>query len=406
LKYFKNTELANLYHVSEKSVRNWIEASQKGKLPLQLYTEKDRIYIANTPHNSVEIEKLVERGKKYKNSRSFKTISPLPSFYETYSTKQIIDIISNLTIHHELPLQYNYVNGGAEFWDQYAHRLATDYAPNVLKGTMRLIEWNLENFDRLIGNRKVNVVDLGPGNGLPVKELLSYLLKSKKLNRYIGVDISKEILKITERQLKDWFGNQIPFEGHIRDISVDRFDDLFADDYITDETKQPVNLVLMLSGTICNFRSPIHALYTINSSLGPEDLFVYTTKLDTPNTRRYFDLGIEAKPRPQDFLFHFLVDALGFQKSSYEIDQFFDEEKQARSISLRPLLDLAVEFQFPKGKRTVYLNKGEPILLWRYWHYNTPDVINQFNDANFNLMQMSKTTDQEYLLLVAQIETE
>ena len=65
MKYFKNTELAKLYNVSEKSVRNWIEATKKGKLQLQLYEGGSKAYIANTTKNTLMLEDLVEKGKKY-----------------------------------------------------------------------------------------------------------------------------------------------------------------------------------------------------------------------------------------------------------------------------------------------------------------------------------------------------
>ena len=66
MKYFKNTELAKLYHVSEKSVRNWIDAVEIGKLDLDLFDQKGKFYIANTTKNTRTIEALVEKGKKYK----------------------------------------------------------------------------------------------------------------------------------------------------------------------------------------------------------------------------------------------------------------------------------------------------------------------------------------------------
>lgn len=406
MKYFKNTELAKMHRVSEKAVRNWIIAAQQAKIDLLLFEENGRPYIANTPQNTALIEKLVEKGKKYKNGRVAKVIHPTQKFYNTLTTKQILDIISGITIHHEIPLQYNYIDGGADFWDKYASRLATEDVPNILTSSVKLIEFNLDDLDRLLeSHKKVNVIDLGPGNGIPVKNLLSHLLEQGRLNRYIGIDISNDILKITEQHIHQWFGDRVNFEGYARDFSTERFDDLFVDDYASDEEDMPINLVLLLSGTICNFRSPAQALQVIYNSLGPKDLFLYTTKLDTPSTRLYFDLGLESKPRPQDFLFHFILDMLNLDESLYELDQIFDTQKRARSITLRPKVDLTIKFKFPKGERTVELNKNESILLWRYWHFSALDVINQFDATGFSLMQATKALNQESMLLISRIKT-
>jgi transposase len=63
VKYFKNTELASLYKISEKSVRNWIAAVQEGKIDLQLYDKNNKSFIANTSKNIAVIEELVEKGQ-------------------------------------------------------------------------------------------------------------------------------------------------------------------------------------------------------------------------------------------------------------------------------------------------------------------------------------------------------
>jgi len=135
MKYFKNTELAKLYNVSEKTVRNWVQAAAEGKLDLRLHTENDKQYVANLSHNTSLIEELAKKGKKYKNSRGFKTIKPTAEFYKLYDPKQIMDIIANLDIYKEIPLQYSYFNSGAKRWDAYTQNLAKQDTPNSLRNT-------------------------------------------------------------------------------------------------------------------------------------------------------------------------------------------------------------------------------------------------------------------------------
>lgn len=405
MKYFKNTELAKLYNVSEKSVRNWIHAASEGKLDLQLYTFEGKSYVANISKNTLVIADLVKKGQKYKNRRGYREIVPTSKFYNTYSSKQIFDIISSLTIHRELPLKYSYVDGGAEYWDKYAQRLLNESTPNMLTSTVDLLALNLDDLDRLIGNRKyVNVVDLGPGNSLPVKQLLSHLFENKKLKRYIALDISKEMLEISRRNVKTWFGDDFNFEGYVRDINYERFDDLFADDYTVDEEDVPLNLVLLLGGTLCNLRSPAQALQAINNSLGLDDLFIYSTKLDTPNARRYFDFNISSESQELTPRHKLALDMLNIDRSLYEVEQFFDKDKVARFISIKLKMALSIQFNLSKGTRLVRLNKDDSILLWRYWHQTAMDIINQIDASDFDLQRVVKSEDQEYLLLISKIK--
>src|SRR4051812_36092554 len=244
MKYFKNTELAKLYNVSEKSVRNWVDATRQGKLDFQLHEQAGKFYIANTSKNSILVETLVEKGKKYKNSRGLQVIRPTEKFYSLYTPKQIFDIISNMGIHREVPLQYCYFDGGAERWDQYTQNLLKEGSSNPLTNTITLLELNLPYLDKLLKNyNKVNIIDIGVGNALPIRSVLEHFVEQRKLNRYIALDISAEMLKIAEHNVASWFGRRVHFEGHIRDFNYDRFDDLLVADSFGTEGASTVNLI-------------------------------------------------------------------------------------------------------------------------------------------------------------------
>lgn len=402
MKYFKNTELARLYHVSEKSVRNWIQATRDGKLDLQLYDQDGRFFVANISENIGKIDGLVEKGRKYKNTRGIKTLTPKKEFYEVYSYKQILDILSSITIHNETPLQYGYVNGGAEDWDRYSKRLYNDRLPNLLTTTIKLIDITANNVDHYLnGYKKVNIVNLGPNNGLVLRPTIERLLRQGMLGRCIGIDISKDMLNIAKKNVKSWFGNSVKFEAHVRDMSYERFADVLADDFANADT---ANLVFLLEGTLANFRAPEQVLQTINNSLGPNDLLLCGGYLDTPATRRYFDYrtSLSQKVPVQDGL---ILDFLNIDEALYDVEQLFDEKEQARSISVRPKLDLYIRLELLHGTRHIELRKNQPILLWRHRHYSFPDLVGLFDRNGFNNVLTTSSNDQDYFLLISKIKT-
>jgi len=404
VKYFKNTELAKIYNVSEKSVRNWIQAARDGKLDLQLYEKEDKFWIANTTRNTALIEQQVEKGKKFKNSRAFKTVSPSKDFYAFYTQREILDIISNLTIHHEVPTQYTYADGAARYWDSYANRLSAEESPNVLNRTLELLSSSEKSLDTFIeGYGKVNIVDLGPGNGLPIRPTIAKFLEEGRLNRYIAIDSSKEMLDILEQNVKKWFKGKVKFEGYVLDFSYQRFDHLFTDDYARDEADAPINLVCLLGGTLSNFRSPSQTLQMVNQSMGIRDLLLYTAYLDTPATRRYFDFNT-AQPN-QKYRSELILEKMGIDDSLYSIEQVFDEKKSARLISIVPKIDLTVAFQLANGVRYVELKKNVPILLWRHWHQKPVEMIREFDRGSFNILQLTQSRDQQYLIMISNIKT-
>ncbi len=402
MKYFKNTELAKLYNISEKSVRNWIDAAKTGKLELQLNEINGKHYVSNTSSNSRVIEDLVQKGKKYKNTRGFRTINPDEDFYQSYTPEQILDIISNLTIYREIPTVYSYADGGAKYWDGYAQRLLGEQAPNLLNRTIDLLDDTSGYIERLIADHKrINVVDLGPGNGLPVRKTLERLVNAGKLNRYIAIDGSKEMLNILEHNVKEWFGDTVKFESHVRDFSNHPFQDLFAYDEVDEDGNVPTNLVLLFGSTLSNFRSPRMALQMINSSMGREDFLMYAGYLDTPNTQRYFDYmnGPTQKFRSELILSH-----IGIDDSMYTMEQFFDNEKRARFGSIMPKIDLCINFELAKGIRKVELRKNEPITVWRHWQKNAVELVQLFDQSDFDIMQATKSANEQYILITSKIK--
>jgi uncharacterized SAM-dependent methyltransferase len=404
--YFKNYQLAELYPVSEKAIRNWITSAREGKLDLLLHEDADKFYIANTTKNQRVIKELVEKRKKFTNSRGHKKITPAPEFYQVYDKTEILDMISSIEAYHEVPFQYSYFNGGAQHWDTYAQRLADEDTPNTLNQIVQLLETNTDNIDRLLGSHKyVNVIDLGIGNALPSKNLLEHLLQKGVLNKYIGVDISKAMLEIAERNVKSWFGDKVPFEKYARNINYDNFRDIIADNYFgSNEEDRPLNLVLFLGGTLSNLREPNDALRAINNSMNLADRLIFSYKLDTSNSRRYFDFRTDPNQSLNPKL-ELMLRLLNIDKANYEIEQAFDENENMRFVRIRLKIALSIEFKLNNDTYGVNLNKDDCILLWRARHATAPSLTQQFEANGFDTLESSITNDHEYFLSISEIHS-
>ncbi len=404
--YFKNVELADRYNISEATVRNWVKMTREGKLELALVQEKGRYYVANTPRNLPLIERLVVDNKKYRNSRSAKVVKPRPQFYKLFSQTQVYDIARNLEIHHEIPRQYNYFDGGADEWDHYVQHLAHEKEPNLLNRTTELIAENQSYLDkRLARYRYVNVVDIGAGNALPVKELLGHLLQQGLLARYIAIDLSTQMLSIAERNIKKWFGNKVTFEGYPLDITYVRFADILAKDYLRSGASDTANLVLFLGGTPHNFRNPDDAFRAINESMNPNDLLIYTHKLETGDVRpEWFDHDVKAKKSTLAPRHRLVFDLLNIDESFYDVEVGFDKDTRQRYARTRLKVALTLKFDFVDGERILEFEKGDTILLWRLWQMLSSDVMDQFERNGFYVLHASQSEDHKYILAVAEVK--
>jgi uncharacterized SAM-dependent methyltransferase len=403
--YFKNVELAEKYHISLGTVRNWIEAAQNGKLNITLHSKDDKLYVANTVSNIMAMERLVEGRKKYRPHRTLKALTPRPEFYKLYTQAQIYDIVTNLEVRREIPRQYSYFDGGADSWDAYIQRMDQENIPSNLTMTRKLLAKNENYIDDLTAQyQQINVVDVGVGNALPVKDLLAHLLEQNKLGRYIAIDISPEMLEIARQNVKKWFGERVKFEGYEFDINRDRFASILAGDYIKNASKHTGNLILFLGGTLQNFRKRDTPLQVINDSMGANDLLIHTQKLDSADTRRQFDFSAQPGEQVLPPIHGLVVDLLNIDPSAYDLEMGYDEQRHERYERVRLKVSLTVKFDFDEGERLISVDKGEAILLWRASQDSALDVIHQFDQNDFYMLHSSQTEDQEYILTVSRIK--
>jgi SAM-dependent methyltransferase len=403
--YFKHSELVNNYHVSLKTVHNWIDAAKKGKLDLGLYAKGNRTYIANTPANVAHIKRLAAQGKKYRNTRHHRVVTPKQEFYELYTRRQILDIISNLKIHHEIPRQYNYMDGGATNWDSMMKRFEKEEGSNLLRSTLELLQSNFESIDLLLkDHKKVNVIDVGVGNARPSKELLKHLLERGVLHRYIAIDISSAMLDIAEANIQSWFGDKIRFERHIRDITYERFDDLLVDDMLAKDADQTVNLVLLLGATPVNFRRFSDALQIAYGSMGVGDILIYTCRPDNEASRRYFDFYANKGDAGLSPNHRFILDLLNVDASLYDVEMGFDERISMRYIHIRLKNALTIQFKSKNIERGVELEKGDTILMLRIWHMSLLELIAEFEKNGFVLLQTNMSRDKERLMTISGVD--
>lgn len=404
--YFKHAELAKEYHVSLKTVYNWIDAAKQGKLDLDLLEQDGRTYIANKQSNVAVLRQLSLERKKYRNARFHKVITPKPEFYDLFSRKQILDIMTNLKTHGEIPRQYNYFDQGARSWDErLQHDSQEPGLSNMLKGTQELLHINLQAIDRLIdGYKRINIVDIGPGNALPVRELLEHVVDRGLLHRYIAIDISEEMLHIAERNIHEWFGDKVPFEGYIRDISYERFNAVLVDDMLDNKADETLNLMLLLGHTAANFPSYSDPLRVIYGSMDADALLICTDKPDTETSRGYF--AFDPNPKSVELApnYRFVPELLNITDDLYEVEMNFDERNKMRYVRVRLNTAITIRFQFENGVHDVSLEKDSTILLLRVWHKSALELIDAAQKIGLKLLQSSLTKDRNYILTVYGVE--
>jgi SAM-dependent methyltransferase len=327
-------------------------------------------------------------------------VEPLAEFYATYNAEQIRDIVDGLE-NHEIPHHYNYLGGGAEMWDRYASGLANDAAPNLVKDSSRLLDLTADYVDELIDDRSVTIVDLGPGNGYPMRSTLQRFTDQGRLNRYIGIDISADVLAVLRANVRTWFGDLVECEAYVRNFSDEGFGDLLQTE-ARGSADSTSNLVFLLGGTLNNFTDPVETVLRVRNSMRSRDLLLYGGYLDTEHVRREVQSSgvVKKEQRPSDYLPHLL----GLTPELCNIELTYDETEQARMKVLRPRSDLELIIDLDGRPRHLELKTGKEILLWRRRHYTMGGIVNLFESNGFELQQATKSANRNHVSLILRPE--
>jgi hypothetical protein len=207
---------------------------------------------------------------------------------------------------------------------------------------------------------------------------------------------------LLEKNIAEWFGGKVKFEGYDLDITYDRFANILAEDYLA-KTNGSANLVLLLGGTPYNFRNPDDAFRTINESMNINDLLVYTDKLETPEMHPEW-MKYETKQGEQLAPRHRLVfDLLEIDESFYDVEIGYDPKIGQRYSRTRLKVALTLKFDFDEGQRVISFEKGETILLWRSWQMTPNAVVEQLERNGFYQLHSSQTEDHEFILSVSEV---
>lgn len=404
--YYKNTELAEQYNISESTVRNWVKSAQEGRLPLKLTNHKGHTYVANDISNIPHIEELVKSNRKYRNTLASKWAVPKPEFFQIFSDDQVYDIIRNLDLHHEIPRQYGYFGTGAKDWDDYIRKQMSVEIPSVVRNSIELLEANYSYLDRRLARfKKVNVIDIGVGNGYPAMGLLEHLVGQGKDVHYIGMDFSDDMLDIAIANLKERLEGRIVFSRRQIDITHERFASLLSGDYFKPE-ESVVNLILFLGATPANFRNPSDAFRAICDSMNANDIMIYTDGINPAGVPEWLEHSYKIRPRKPELLdrHKFVFNLLNINESLYTPEIGFDTKINMRYSRAKLKYSLNLKFEWEGADKTISFEKGESIMVWRCWQFGVDDLTALLDSTGFYVLHTSQSEDHNYILTVAEVK--
>jgi uncharacterized SAM-dependent methyltransferase len=388
---YTNAEIARIFKVTKATVTHWVTNAINRENSLELTSNTNKVQVIKNEHNLAELTRLKEIGQKHKNKSNRAIVSPNPKFYDYFNKSQVIEVINSLKTSQTLSLKYTYLDGGAKIWNEYhSEAMKNGQYPATKKESKMLCQSYEYLKDRLEAYNKVNIIDVGPGNCFLVKDFIEKLIKDKKIDKYIAVDISKDMNDIAKTSMNNWFPD-LKFLSYVKDIETESIADVLFENKQDEKT---ANIVIFGGGTLGNMSDRNQVLKNFRSSLDENDILLLTIKLDMVTER------VELSHVKDKFSrLMWVPKLLGIDTENCDVIRRYNENIKAKTAYLILDKDYEIEFKADNVISKISLNKGDEIFIWQFHMSTLEELVSELASVKLKIVQLLTEKNYEYILV-------
>jgi hypothetical protein len=346
-------------------------------------------------NNDLVIQDLITKGQKHKNLDSRTVVKISPNILKIFNQTQFIELVYSLKSKF-LPVKFTYFDLGAKYWDDFVNAAGQDYFDDEHKG-LETIKASIEYIKiRLAGYKKINIFDVGPGNGVPIKVLIDNLRSNGIEVTYTAFDISKEMTGILENNLKKWYPN-LETKFLTGDIENQNIRDLI---YTTKlKYKDSASLVLLLGCTIGNFVHRDTVLKNLRDSMTKDDFLLLDCEIKSE--KDYFLVSRHLKLDNILALDYWILDLLNLRQ---HLDLSIEYVESLDSTCHVFRFNKDVELVLPTPYNDVLIfNKGDT-LIGHYIHsFDQEEIIKMLKRANLKTSLLSEFPERSESFMMCEV---
>ncbi|MEQ9551883.1 MAG: L-histidine N(alpha)-methyltransferase [Coleofasciculus sp. G3-WIS-01] len=318
------------------------------------------------------------------------TSQPSAEFYSIFSDTEILDMIQILATRREISLKYSYKGQGANIWDKFYLNYLRPRWYRPANREIDLLRANFEFITRKIqAVNTVNLIDVGAGNSYPVKDFIRRLNRLGRINRYIALDISEDLLKVSQQNIKKWFAN-IEFIGDRIDIENNSLSQTLLNHQINLKTDDTAQIILHLGVTMGNHHHRTEVLKNFRDSMGKHDVLVFTNEIGSNSE---WDGTVRGGLKYHvDQVYAWVKTALGIQAEDCELVRKYEHKTDSIVATIKFRQNYRINFRLMGGDRSIEMAEGEEITIWRQHKFEIHELVQEIEQAGLRLVHYK--TDQ------------
>lgn len=334
-------------------------------------------------------------------SLNFIEVKPKPEFYSTFSEEEIIEIINYLDSERAVSLKYCYREKLASAWDNFILDFGVSKQFKYTKNEEELLKesWNYINY-QIPKTTKINVIEIGPGNSYPMKAFIDQVLSLGRMNSYVAIDISQEMLNISRENIFKWFP-KLKFFGYKCDMEKAQISQIISEQSTDNEPDNIINVIICLGGTIYNHKERGKIFKNIKMGMRKNELFIFTSLICSTANWDGKLLGGSSSAIYQ--MCEYIRDILGIRREDSEIISKFDSAIDSRIANIKLNENHSIEFNISQGKSNkVLLLKNEEINVWRHHSSTILKILTEVEQSGLQLVYLSTDRDLSEVMVICQ----
>lgn len=310
-----------------------------------------------------------------------------------FSHSQKSELITAIKGRGEIPLKFVYIGkAGTSRWDKIAKTRSSENVRGINSVEGNLLNAKVNDFLNSFKNLdKLNIIDIGPGNGYTVMPLLQPLKKLGINFRYVPVDISGEMLNLAIENVKAEFPD-IEIKPVLLDFELGNF----AEETYKLREGGFKNLMLFLGSTLGNQSDRSRVLTNFRDSMTSNDFLIIGVELVNLHKIDKILKHYEGKD-VADFVFT-VAEELGIKQSDGKFEVVFSNEAHQVEIYFHFGKNININFEGDE----ISFEKDDKLLLARSHKFTEWIFAKVLSEAGFRLELMTTSSEKGYSLVMCQ----
>lgn len=309
-----------------------------------------------------------------------------------YTQSQISELITAIKGRGEIPLKFDYIGElGSQRWHAIASKRHGDkYGINKVESD--LLQAKVSAFIASFGKiKKLNIIDIGPGDGSSALPLLNSLKDLQVEFRYVPVDISSEMLDMASENINNLFPG-VAVEPVQLDFELGNFAE------VTYRLKQGgyQNLMLFLGSTLGNQSDRQRVLTNFRDSMTSDDYLIIGVEL--VNLNKIDKIVDQYYVKEVEDLVTTTAENIGIKRDVGKYEVRFNAE----SSQIEGYFNFQTATNIEYENEKINFEEGDKLLLFRSLKFTEWVFAKVLSEVGFRIEIFTTSSQKGYSLVMCQ----